>query len=616
MDEWQAALQQVLDYFIRTDREAIFHLPVDTRDVDDYLQVVALPMDFSTIQANLTSGGYPHGDRHLFYRHLELTFNNAILFNRPRSVYATEARRMRGLLPAVFREFLTTAQRIELASQACEHLRRIPVRTAPQSGITAASPSLQPAPARFPDGALPFPGLGSFSGSLDPSIQSFQSHLEIVVQWALLTYETQRQPGTCASRPPLTPAPSPPRSFYDVQARLEAGGYHPTTSSPLSLSASLRSLRQDLLAALQALAPTKGFRSSERRAHATLIRNCGGMVAGALALVGEHWGLPGHCFSESTSTAEDGASSELDLAFPLSDRYLEAPVPQPEGHGQAGAAPHHTIFTFAERMECILAKQSLLAQHSHHLGEVYIGKGIRRGDRLYEGLIQDPECQRQRAQLLLLEEQIYKLEGKYLSELAGDPSLLNGWRGYVELAQTLGSAATVPGQKRVRDEEEERQFSNSSVNSAAAMHAIQTAHLFAPPQWMPPALYREYLIHQKELEQQSQRIALSPALDAALTSPPPQADHDSPFPDGLDHPADLELDYSAPEGIGDDEAGEACSAAGYLSEDCAPPDGKRRKRPAFKGWSSKKRLKRPRLTLSPGDLAGISDDDFRLEGLH
>ena len=40
MDQWQPALQAVLDAFIKADRDAIFHHPVNIRDVNDYLEVL------------------------------------------------------------------------------------------------------------------------------------------------------------------------------------------------------------------------------------------------------------------------------------------------------------------------------------------------------------------------------------------------------------------------------------------------------------------------------------------------------------------------------------------------------------------------------------------------
>ena len=555
MDEWSTAFQNVLDVFIKADREAIFHYPVDVGNVDDYLQVVEQPMDFSTIQKNLQSSYYSMDDLHEFQRHLELTFNNAILFNRPRSVYAMEARRMRSMLLMVFRKFLTTGQRIKLARQACQQLQRTKPRVPPDSGGlrtaagraawhkaecattliqngAAAKPwsrhgsktelnttsahldkevafalnhyttQVHPFPSDLqatsdPDGdsvedgephpqhsrksslesldegcskestgALStFSAAGSSSATAEPAgccytdeqMKDFQSHLHLLVDWVLLTHERQRRECSPIALPlPIESARL--KSFYDVRQRLSEGWYLPKERAPPGLLGSLQRLKKDTLAALGALGSTKGMKTDERREHAALVRMCSKLVEQVEWLIVEHWELPvdvAHGHKVSDSCPEDGidsdaehllhpsasAASGMQVNSPASgvDDLMPAEAPEQKkpkewahesgsslGHARRRPAkplvcPQPAMFTFAERVEHILEKQPLLDKTSHILGEVYIGKNIKRDSALYDELLRDQQCQRRRAQLVLLEEQIHKLEGKYLSDLAGDP---------------------------------------------------------------------------------------------------------------------------------------------------------------------------------------------------
>eukprot|EP00667_Euglena_gracilis_P011224 EG_transcript_11452 len=468
-------LRQVLDALFAADKEAIFHRPVDVESVKDYLEVIQHPMDFSTIQSNLEGQCYPPDDLHTFQRHLELTFQNAILFNRPRSVYATEARRLRGLLPGLLRRHLSPQQRIELARQACQHLwRTLPAQSAALalSTATVICPPLVK--------AVP--------------LETFQAHLHIVVWWVLLTHEHQRLKADKPVKVPPVSVDLSPQSFFDVFARLQARMYNPPCSSATALSESLLQLKGDLVAAIQALSPTRGLSSTGRRTHAAHMQACTHLVRAAVGLLAEHWELPEarqlqREFSRMQSLEAEGVDAPPEV------EAVDGQVAAESAWGGSSTA-QQAAFTFADRMDHVLSNKTLLQRHSHVLADLYVGSGVPRGGRLYQLLAGDPEGQRHRAQLLLLEEQIHKLEGKYLSELAGDPSLLNGWKGYIQLTkQTKGEGGN--NGKRQRNDEDERQFSHSSTTARAAMAQLQAGDVFAAHEWMPPAKYRRYLAKQR-----------------------------------------------------------------------------------------------------------------------
>ena len=66
---------------IKLDETGIFSVPVDVVQNPTYLNIVAKPMDFRTVEHNLKSGQYPTVDK--FAEDVRLVFKNCKAFNPP-----------------------------------------------------------------------------------------------------------------------------------------------------------------------------------------------------------------------------------------------------------------------------------------------------------------------------------------------------------------------------------------------------------------------------------------------------------------------------------------------------------------------------------------------------
>ncbi|PPS14735.1 hypothetical protein GOBAR_AA05847 [Gossypium barbadense] len=85
----------ILDRLQKKDTYGVFSEPVDLKELPDYCDIVANPMDFSTVRKKLDGGAYTTLEQ--FEKDVFLICSNAILYNAPDTVYFRQARSMQEL---------------------------------------------------------------------------------------------------------------------------------------------------------------------------------------------------------------------------------------------------------------------------------------------------------------------------------------------------------------------------------------------------------------------------------------------------------------------------------------------------------------------------------------
>ncbi|KAJ3360878.1 Bromodomain and PHD finger-containing protein 1 [Allomyces arbusculus] len=95
-------LTKALNAIRALDVKRIFHEPVDSEEVSDYLTLVARPMDFRTMQRKIDLMLYDSVDA--FKADLELTWTNCETFNPPDTIYHRAAVHMRASSAPVLRD--------------------------------------------------------------------------------------------------------------------------------------------------------------------------------------------------------------------------------------------------------------------------------------------------------------------------------------------------------------------------------------------------------------------------------------------------------------------------------------------------------------------------------
>ncbi|KNE60056.1 hypothetical protein AMAG_05489 [Allomyces macrogynus ATCC 38327] len=95
-------LTKALNAIRALDVKRIFHEPVDSEEVSDYLSLVARPMDFRTMQRKIDLMLYDSVDA--FKADLELTWTNCETFNPPDTIYHRAAVHMRAASVPVLRD--------------------------------------------------------------------------------------------------------------------------------------------------------------------------------------------------------------------------------------------------------------------------------------------------------------------------------------------------------------------------------------------------------------------------------------------------------------------------------------------------------------------------------
>ncbi|KAI8923392.1 hypothetical protein BC831DRAFT_471340 [Entophlyctis helioformis] len=86
-------LRSILQQLKSFDKQGIFAYPVDPVHVPDYLEYIKNPMDFSTMSEKLESFQYLTVED--FQRDLDLIVDNCLLYNKPETIYAKTAVRLR-----------------------------------------------------------------------------------------------------------------------------------------------------------------------------------------------------------------------------------------------------------------------------------------------------------------------------------------------------------------------------------------------------------------------------------------------------------------------------------------------------------------------------------------
>ncbi|XP_010536477.1 PREDICTED: uncharacterized protein LOC104811472 [Tarenaya hassleriana] len=82
----------ILDRLQKKDTYGVFSDPVDPRELPDYHEIIANPMDFSTVRKKLDSGAYANLEQ--FERDVFLICTNAMEYNAPDTIYFRQARTM------------------------------------------------------------------------------------------------------------------------------------------------------------------------------------------------------------------------------------------------------------------------------------------------------------------------------------------------------------------------------------------------------------------------------------------------------------------------------------------------------------------------------------------
>lgn len=72
---------------------------MDVDAVPDYADIIKEPMDFETMTKRIE--GFEYIDLDSFHRDLELIVDNAILYNRPNTVYARQALKIKQEIPLI-----------------------------------------------------------------------------------------------------------------------------------------------------------------------------------------------------------------------------------------------------------------------------------------------------------------------------------------------------------------------------------------------------------------------------------------------------------------------------------------------------------------------------------
>ncbi|KAH1097251.1 hypothetical protein J1N35_014172 [Gossypium stocksii] len=85
----------ILDRLQKKDTYGVFSEPVDLKELPDYCDIVANPMDFSTVRKKLDGGAYTTLEQ--FEKDVFLICSNAMLYNAPDTVYFRQARSMQEL---------------------------------------------------------------------------------------------------------------------------------------------------------------------------------------------------------------------------------------------------------------------------------------------------------------------------------------------------------------------------------------------------------------------------------------------------------------------------------------------------------------------------------------
>ncbi len=85
-------LTTLITQFVKIDKHGIFYFPVKREAVPDYFAIIKQPMDFTTMKSKISLDQYP--DLASFRADFELICSNAMLYNKPETIYHQEAQRL------------------------------------------------------------------------------------------------------------------------------------------------------------------------------------------------------------------------------------------------------------------------------------------------------------------------------------------------------------------------------------------------------------------------------------------------------------------------------------------------------------------------------------------
>eukprot|EP01102_Stenamoeba_stenopodia_P004808 TRINITY_DN1517_c0_g1_i1.p1 TRINITY_DN1517_c0_g1~~TRINITY_DN1517_c0_g1_i1.p1 ORF type:complete len:1000 (-),score=289.72 TRINITY_DN1517_c0_g1_i1:35-3034(-) len=122
----------VLAKLIKQDKYGIFYEPVSEKDVPDYYQIIKNPMDFSTLRSNLNNGDY--GTLEAFEADLLRIFQNAMIYNRPGTIYFDQAKSFQSMASQ-----LLDANRTKIESQPTPSTPKIPTTPTPTQAPTSTT---------------------------------------------------------------------------------------------------------------------------------------------------------------------------------------------------------------------------------------------------------------------------------------------------------------------------------------------------------------------------------------------------------------------------------------------------------------------------------------------
>ncbi|KAK9193730.1 hypothetical protein WN944_004427 [Citrus x changshan-huyou] len=134
-------LELILDILQRKDTNEIFAEPVDTKEVEDYYEIIKEPMDFGTMRAKLHEGMYTSLEQ--FEHDVFLISGNAMHFNSSGTIYFRQARIIHELSKRVFHALRTDPGNFEL--EFLETRRRTGRRPQIEPKGQISSSSLKPA---------------------------------------------------------------------------------------------------------------------------------------------------------------------------------------------------------------------------------------------------------------------------------------------------------------------------------------------------------------------------------------------------------------------------------------------------------------------------------------
>ncbi|KAK6946540.1 Bromodomain [Dillenia turbinata] len=138
----------ILDRLQKKDTYGVFSEPVDPKELPDYHEVIAHPMDFGTVRKKLGDGAYANLEQ--FEKDVFLICSNAMQYNAPDTIYFRQARSIQELAKKNFENLRQDSDDNEPEPRVVRR-GRPPTKSLKKS---LGRPSLESAGSDFPDAAL------------------------------------------------------------------------------------------------------------------------------------------------------------------------------------------------------------------------------------------------------------------------------------------------------------------------------------------------------------------------------------------------------------------------------------------------------------------------------